>query len=283
MENLPISVIIITKNAEKTVEECLNSVQRNNPAEVIVVDGNSSDRTVEIARGYTESIYSDNGRGKSHARQLGAEQARQEYIAYVDSDVILGEEALAIMLTEFQDSDYVSISARVPPDIRSRSYWEWARRQHSKMSHGSSQVVRIGMAACLFRRETILKYGFELGYDGYLDDVDLEYRMRKDGHKFGRSSALMEHRGRTDLKSLTKYWFFFGRLSCYYMRKFGPWHAGFWPPLGALYWIVRCLFKGRIRLLPYFIVSGTMQTAGMVKGFLELIGEALTRRQDNAG
>lgn len=282
MENLPISVIIIAKNAEKTIEECLNSVQRNNPAEVIVVDGNSSDRTVEIAGGYTERIYSDDGRGKSFARQLGAEQARQEYIAYVDSDVILGEGALATMLTEFQGSGYVSISARVPPDIRSRSYWEWARRQHSQISRGKSQIVRIGMAACLFRRETILKYGFELGYGGYLDDIDLEYRLRKDGHSFGRSSALMEHHGKTDLKSLTKYWFLFGRLSCYYTRKFGPWHAGFWPPIGALYWIVLCLFKGRIRLLPYFIVSGTIQTAGMVRGFLELIGEALTRRQDNA-
>ena len=59
---LPISVIVPAKNAESTIEECLISVQRNNPAEIIVVDGNSSDRTVEIARRYTEEIYSDEGR-----------------------------------------------------------------------------------------------------------------------------------------------------------------------------------------------------------------------------
>ena len=46
---MPISVIIAAKNAESTIEECLDSVRRNNPAEIIVVDGNSSDKTVKIA------------------------------------------------------------------------------------------------------------------------------------------------------------------------------------------------------------------------------------------
>ena len=87
MENLPISVIIIAKNAERTIEECLSAVKKSNPAEIIVVDGNSTDRTVEIARRYTEHIYPDEGKGIGYARQLGAEMASQEYIAYVDSDV----------------------------------------------------------------------------------------------------------------------------------------------------------------------------------------------------
>lgn len=282
MENLPISVIIIAKNAEETIKECLSLVQRNNPTEIIVVDGNSSDRTVEIASGYTERIYSDDGGGKSFARQLGAEQARQEYIAYVDSDVILGEGALAIMLAEFQGSDYVSIGAREPPDIKSSSYWEWGQRQYAQIANPPSREDRIGMAACLFRRETILKYGFELGYGGYIDDVDLEYRLRRDGHKFGRSSALIYHHVRADLKSFASYRFLLGRLAPHYIGKYGIRKVSLWPPLVIAYWLGFCLLKGKLRLIPYFVVDGIVQTAGMVKGFLELIGEALTRRQDNA-
>jgi len=47
---LPISVIIVAKNAESTIEECLDSVRRNNPAEIIVVDGLSTDKTVSLSR-----------------------------------------------------------------------------------------------------------------------------------------------------------------------------------------------------------------------------------------
>ena len=71
MDNLPISVIIVARNSERTIEECMNSVQRNNPAEIIVVDGNSTDSTIEIAKRYTKRVYSDKGRG------LGYERSRQ--------------------------------------------------------------------------------------------------------------------------------------------------------------------------------------------------------------
>ena len=94
MEKLPISVIIVAKNAEATIAECMSAVQKNKPFEIIVIDGNSTDRTIEISRRYTERIYSDEDKGLGYARQLGAEMANQEYIAYVDSYVILlGETA----------------------------------------------------------------------------------------------------------------------------------------------------------------------------------------------
>ncbi|MFC1904360.1 glycosyltransferase family 2 protein [Chloroflexota bacterium] len=283
MNNLPISVIVITKNSEKTLEECLSAVQRSNPAEIIVVDGNSSDRTLEIASGYTERTYSDAGGGKSFARQLGAEQARQEYIAYVDSDVVLSEGALATMLAEFLDSDYVSISARPLFDVKSSSYWGWGQRQYAKIANPPSREDRIGMAACLFRRETILKYGFELGYGGYLDDIDLEYRLKRDGHKFGRSSTQIYHHVRADLKSFVWYRFLLGRLAPYYIRKYGIREVGLFPPLVMVYWLGFCLLKGKPKLIPFFLVDGIVQTAGMVKGFFELMREALTRRQGKAG
>ena len=277
MATLPISVIIITRNSESTIEKCLSLVQRNNPAEIIVVDGNSTDRTLEIAQGYTKRIYSDEGKGKSYARQLGAEQATQEYIAYVDSDVILSEGALATMLAELQGSDYTSIGGGEPPGIKSSTYWEWAQRQQVHLSHPKGSAVGIGMAACLFKRETILKYGFELSYGGYMDDIDLELRLRKDGHKFGLSSAPIYHYCKSDLRGFVKYRFLFGRLKPYYIRKFGAWHTGFWPPLCTLYWLAVCLIKGKLKLIPYHIVVGTVETAGMVKGFLEFMGKAVKK------
>jgi len=276
MEKPPISVIIVAKNAESTIEKCLDSVRRNNPAEVIVVDGNSTDKTVEIAGKYTDRIYSDEGRGKSYARQLGVEQARQEYITYVDTDVVLTEGALTTMLAEFQSSGYVSIRAQVSPGIKHLNYWEWAQHQHHQLRHIEHHI---GTAACLFRRDILLKYGFELSYGGCLDDQDLEFRLRREGYKFGISSALAYHQERASLQSLIKQRFLYGRVAPYYIWKYGPWHAGFWPPGVTLYWFAICLIKGKPKLIPYFILDGIVQTAGMMKGFFELVSEVLRRRR----
>lgn len=273
MEKLPISVIIVARDAERTIGECLKSVQRDNPAEIIVVDGNSSDRTVEIASEFTDRIYSDAGKGLGYARQLGAEQATQEYIAYVDSDIVLTDGALATMLAEFQGSGYISLHAQVSPDTRCSNYWEWAQNQHAQLSQSHLKEY-IGMLTCIFRREVVLKYGFDLS-EKWLDDQDLELRLRKEGHKFGTSSAVVYRYWIDNLKSLANYQFFVGRVGARYIRKYGPWHAGFWPPLVTLYWLAFSLIKGKLKLIPYFVVDGTAKTAGMMKGFIELIVEQI--------
>lgn len=280
MENLPISVVIITKNSEGTLEECLSAVQQNKPAEIIVVDGNSADRTLEIARNYTSMIYSDEGGGKSGARQIGAERATQEYIAYVDSDVFLTDGALATMLAEFQDSDVVGISGQQTLDERRHpTYWQRAQYEHAQLSHPEERPPGISMACSLFRRETILKYGFELSYGGVMDDMDLGYRLIRDGYRFGRSSAIVYHHGSANLKSFVSYRIFLGEVKTCYIRKFGPWHAGFWPPLTTLYWLTFAIVRGKLKLIPYFIVNGVAETTGLVPGLWEMLGETLRRKQ----
>ena len=184
MDNLPISVVIIAKNAERTIDQCLESVRANSPSEIIVVDGNSTDRTVEIAGEYTGRIFSDEGRGQSYARQLGAEMATQEYIAYVDSDVVLMEDTLRVMLSEFRNSSYISMRAQESQDRECANYWEWARLQHQPLRPGG----HLSTCAGIMRRETILKYRFDMSA-GHLDDIDLELRLQKEGYCFGTSSA----------------------------------------------------------------------------------------------
>ena len=269
MDSLPVSVIIITKNAEDTLNECLGAVTRNNPAEIIVVDGKSTDHTVQIARDYTPRIYSDGGGGKSAARQLGAEQSTQEYIAYIDADVFLTDNALSTMLSELQNSDCVSISGQQTLDYaRNPTYWQRSQYQHARLSYPEKRPPGISMAGCLFRRETILEYGFELAFKGTMDDIDLEYRLRQDGYDFGRSSAVIYHHGSADFRSFVSYRFFLGQVKTCYVRKFGLWHAGFWPPLYTLYWLAFSLLKVKFKLIPYFIVNGIAETAGMIQGFL---------------
>jgi glycosyltransferase involved in cell wall biosynthesis len=85
-----ISFIVPTYNSEKTLGKCLESIMSQRCAkEVIVVDGGSSDGTVKIATKHNVKLLADAGGKISTARNAGLKAASGEYIAFVDSDVVL--------------------------------------------------------------------------------------------------------------------------------------------------------------------------------------------------
>ena len=57
--NSDISVVVCVKNEESRIEGCLKSIITNHPSEIIVVDGDSSDNTAEIALKYTSRCRKD--------------------------------------------------------------------------------------------------------------------------------------------------------------------------------------------------------------------------------
>ena len=91
VDNLPrVSFCIPTLNNEDTLEKCLSSIANQDypSVEIIVVDGNSKDKTIEIAKRYTNKIFFDSGLLGS-ARQTGVENATGEIVALFDSDIII--------------------------------------------------------------------------------------------------------------------------------------------------------------------------------------------------
>ena len=51
-KKLPLSVTICSLNEEKNISHCIESIIEQNPYEIILIDGSSNDRTVEIAQKY---------------------------------------------------------------------------------------------------------------------------------------------------------------------------------------------------------------------------------------
>jgi glycosyltransferase involved in cell wall biosynthesis len=89
-----VDVVMLTRNSERKLKECLESVYRNVPvAHLIVVDGCSTDKTITILNQFNEKYHNvniilDNG-NRATARQEGISQVTTSWFMFVDSDVIL--------------------------------------------------------------------------------------------------------------------------------------------------------------------------------------------------
>lgn len=83
---ITISLCMIVKNEEQTLEQCLSSVQ-GIADEIVIVDTGSSDKTKEIAGRFTDRIYDfawiDDF---AAARNFAFQQAAMEYILWLDAD-----------------------------------------------------------------------------------------------------------------------------------------------------------------------------------------------------
>lgn len=91
-----LSIVVLTHNDQDLIKTCLESVKWAD--ELIIIDNNSNDETVNIAKKYTDKIYQDKGNDFSVRRNLGMEKASGDWILYIDSD----ERVLDSLRTEIE-------------------------------------------------------------------------------------------------------------------------------------------------------------------------------------
>lgn len=83
-EKIPLSVMVLTRNEEKNIAECLQSVSW--AKDIIVLDDQSTDKTLEIARTYTNHIVQRPMDIEGRHRNVGYSLAKEEWILSLDAD-----------------------------------------------------------------------------------------------------------------------------------------------------------------------------------------------------
>ncbi len=91
---LSFSLVIITKNAEELLDNCLQSVQ-GLVDEIVLVDDYSKDKTLEIAKKYNARIYKHREKNLGKQKAYGLQKTKNEWILFLDAD-----ERLSLKLKE---------------------------------------------------------------------------------------------------------------------------------------------------------------------------------------
>ncbi len=121
---MKLSVIIPTRNEELSIKDVLVNLRKEVPegTELIVVDGNSTDKTVTIAKRYARVI-PNKGRNIASARNTGAKTAKGDVLVFVDADTKPKKVFFTRTIRAFQDKNVVCFGGLIMPT--KLNVYEW--------------------------------------------------------------------------------------------------------------------------------------------------------------
>jgi O-antigen biosynthesis protein len=191
-----VSVVVCAYNAERTMAACLASLEVLNypDYEVIVVNDGSTDRTLAIAEGFPYCrIISQENKGLSVARNVGAAAATGEIVAYTDSDCVADPDWLTYLVARMEEGGLSACGGpNFPPPEDSLVPSAVAVSPGGPTHVLISDEVAEHIAGCnmAFRRDALMALGgFDPLYRAAGDDVDICWRFQDAGHTIGFSPA----------------------------------------------------------------------------------------------
>ncbi len=203
------AVVIVTYNSAADIGRCIDTVAKQAPAEIVVVDNNSSDDSADIARNHGAKVLEQReNSGFAAAVNAGVEQTSAPILFVVNPDCVVMPGALAGLQDLLEGNPQLGVvgprienpdgtlqpSCRKFPDLATSVahgfvglVWRdnplSVRYTMRDWDHSTPRSVDwVSGAAMAMRRDAFDAVdGFDPGYFMYVEDVDFCWRVRQQG------------------------------------------------------------------------------------------------------
>ena len=218
-----LSVIIPVYNGEGVLDRCLERLRQSTfrDYECIVVDDASTDQSGAVAARYGASVMAlERNGGSARARNRGAEQAQGEILLFLDADVCVYPQTLALVDAYFRAHPAVDAVIGSYDDTPADPGFisQYKNLFHHYVHHTSRTEAWTFWTGCgAIRREAFLAAGgFDESYTRpCIEDIELGFRLRTRGRRIDLDPGLQV----THLKR----WTFCGLLRSDLFDRGIPW------------------------------------------------------------
>ena len=267
-----ITAVICVKNEEARIEDCLKTVILNQPGEIIVVDGDSSDNTVSLSSNFTQNVIVTKNSNLTRDRQIGIDAANNPLIAMIDADHRLGSSSLENMLSDLKLYNFDIVQSQLI-SYTNNNYWNAAEEESWELTHNKPGPKKmIGVAPAIFVKSIFFKINFDDEITKTIDDTDFIYRLSKiKGIKFGIGNSKIKQLHFGSLSNYLRKFKWYGIGDSEFCRKHPQRAFSMFFHLLIRYPIIypiKSLIKRRYRAIPFFILQGYVRFYGLIIGSL---------------
>ncbi len=259
-----ISVVVCVRNEEKRLRDCLESVVRNQPDEIILVDGGSTDATVAIARQFQGvRVIESPSSNLTRDRQKGIDSARNDLIAMVDADHRLADGDLASLCRDMDEFRLDIVQSGLVSHSRG-GFWDSAEEASWELTHNNPPGPRamVGTAPAIYRKHVF-------------DFARFIYRLSRFPQlRFGIGRTRVRQYHFSDFRTYVKKFQWYGKGDGEFCRKNPNRAPSMLFHLLLRYPVVyplRALRHGQWRAVPFFVLQGLLRFTGLVRYFLKAI------------
>lgn len=219
MKKTLVSIIIPTRNSEKYIKNCLKSIKKTkyNPIEIVVVDQQSSDNTVAIAKSLGAKVlkvtqpkyYSP----PSYSRNYGAKRAKGEILYHLDSDMYFVEDVISETVEILSDQNISTLVVH-EKDI-AHNFWGKCKAFERSLYFGNNNIE----SARIVRKSVFQRVG---GYDETIttgEDFEIHKRYEL-SFNIGYTKKQVYHDIRSfGFTSNLKKKYYYGKSAYHYFQK----------------------------------------------------------------
>ena len=275
MMSKPVSVVLCARNEADRIEKSISAIQACQPDELIVVDGGSTDDTVAVAERMGARVIRSGGKGLAPDRQLGADHASHDLIAFIDADHRPAPDAIEGLIRDMDEFGLDVVQAGV--GIEDNGFWN--RAEHDAMvvfqHQPGPRSQMIGVAPTLYRKEVLQAVRFDEVNKDQSDDADLFKRIVDTGRfTFGVGRTVVPQEHHSSFSDYMGKFRWYGRRDAEFMRTHPDrvhsmlFHLFVRYPLWRP---IKAVATGRPRAAVYFWVCGGTRLGIVIKKTVERV------------
>ena len=256
------SVILVVLNEEQRIRDSLERIQLMNPTEIIVVDGGSKDKTVIIAREFTNNITISTNSNLTRDRQIGIDKAKYDLLMLIDADHRVNPDIPTKLYNDMQKYNLDIVQSGL--SFLGDNFLAKAENQLMDITiNKPGKKEMIGVAPAMYKKEIFNSIKFDSNITETIDDTDFIYRLKRDTvFQIGNSSAKIQsfHYGSLN-EYLKKFkWYGIGDGEFCIKHPFRAWRMFFHLLINYLFILpIRGMIRGKFKLLPYCWLQGSVR------------------------
>jgi glycosyltransferase involved in cell wall biosynthesis len=218
---IDVTAVICARNSEKLIARAINSLlDQGLPASnIIVVDGESVDQTVNIARTMGCLIYSDEGKGFVAARSLGVDRTETSFCLILGPDDALDPGSVLELKRELSSvPNIAAVAARKRVDPKLSKFLDKGMDfYYRQQTVGKAPAVG---NPTLYKTNLLKKWRYDSRFSAN-EDTDWCFRIRAEGYEILRSDkALSLEFEPLGWKQFTRRWLWYGEGDFVFVSKY---------------------------------------------------------------